>query len=80
MNTRLIIFLIAANLSAPASAQMVPIERAPLATTSVPTPAAVLSPVSPTPTVLTVPPTAPVVIPTLSAAQASWLTAWLSGY
>ncbi|MFZ4747460.1 MAG: L,D-transpeptidase family protein [Sphingomonas sp.] len=79
MNTCLIILLIAANLSVPASAQMVPIERAPLATTSVPTPPVVPSPVSPTPTVLTVPPTAPVVLPTLSAAQASWLTAWLSG-
>lgn len=79
MNTRLITLLIAASFSAPAVAQMVPIERAPAPTTSVAAPPAVPGAVSPLPAVPPVVPIVPVVLPTLSPAQASWLTAWLSG-
>jgi aspartate carbamoyltransferase len=79
MNSRLIALLIAASLSVPASAQMVPIERAPAATTAVPTPPVVPSTIAPPLSMPTEVPAAPVAIPTLSPAQASWLTAWLSG-
>lgn len=79
MNTRLTTILIAACLSAPAGAQMVPVERAPATTTVMAPPPVAPGSVSPPPVVPTVVPVAPVVLPTLSAAQASWLTAWLSG-
>lgn len=77
-------------ISAPATAQMVPIERAPAAKppTVKPTVAAVppavapavAAPVAPPAVVATVvPPPAPLPLPTLSPAQAAWATAWLSG-
>jgi L,D-transpeptidase YcbB len=79
MKPRLIPLLIAASLSAPASAQMVPVERSPVAATAVAPPPVAATAVTPPPVVPTVVPTVPVVLPTLSPAQASWLTAWLSG-
>ncbi len=73
MNTRLIILSIAAMISTPSFAQMVPIERAPA-------PAAQNSAVAVTvPPPPVVPTAVPAVLPTLSASQASWLAAWLSG-
>ncbi len=76
MNTRLITLFLAASISTPSLAQMVPVERAPAA--GLPAPA-MPGNVAPPPVVPTVIPAAPVVLPTLSAAQASWLAAWLSG-
>lgn len=71
------------GLAAPVSAQMVPIERAPAAVSPVlKPPVAVIAPsVAPPPLVPTIvaPPPAPLPLPQFSPAQASWVTAWLSG-
>ncbi len=64
--------------AAPAMAQMVPIDRAPVAAT-VPVPAPVAQPTVPPVVVPTVPPVPVIPLPTLSPAQAAWTIAWLSG-
>ena len=62
--------------AAPAAAQMVPIDRAPLAS---PIPAPAAQPTPPPPLVPTVQPAPVIPLPTLSPAQAAWAAAWLSG-
>ena len=64
-------------IASPLSAQMVPIERAAAPVAAPATPAAT----TPTPVVPTLvqPVPAPLPLPTLSAAQAAWAAAWLSG-
>lgn len=64
------------TLAAPAAAQMVPIERAPAAAT---VPAPVVQSTVPPAVVPTLPPAPVIPLPTLSPAQAAWVTAWLSG-
>ncbi len=64
-------------LAAPATAQMVPIERA--AAPVKPVAVAPVAPTPPPPLAPTVAIPAPVPLPVLSPAQASFLTAWLSG-
>jgi murein L,D-transpeptidase YcbB/YkuD len=70
-------------LAAPAFAQMVPIERTPVAAAQAPATTTAPAMVAPPPFVPTVAPTppapAPVPLPTLSPAQVAWATAWLSG-
>lgn len=64
-------------IAAPATAQMVPIERAPVAA-HVPVPAPIASSTLPPAVVPTLPPTPVIPLPTLSPAQAAWVTEWLS--
>ena len=75
------------GMATPATALMVPIERASVAKPAVVKPSvtaaapAAVQPVMPPPVVPTIAPPAPVPLPlpTLSPAQAAWVTAWLSG-
>ena len=65
-------------IAAPATAQMVPIERAPGAPIT-PAPRPIARATVPPAVIPTVPPLPAIPFPTLSPAQAVWVTEWLNG-
>ena len=75
LNRPLLPLVVLTLAAAPATAQMVPVERAPVATPAAPPPPQ--SPSLPPPVTPTI--GAPLPLPTLSAAQAAFLASWVRG-